>query len=402
MSLTRSNKPIVAACVVQFVAAFSFNFAMSFLTLFIYEDLGVGSLSEAALWAGTAQLLFSSSLALMSPVWGWLCDRIGGKKMLVRVLLAHTAVMGLLFISTSVYQVLVLRLISGITGGTSTVVMAIIASSVDEDRLPQAIGYQQSVQTAGLLLGPALGGVMALVIGFRFCFLTGSIMMLMTLPFVLWAHFEDRGGPSGPREMIHWRNFKTVGRDFIGLFSIQAAFSFITPILPLYLAEAGMSGDSLVQYNGMILTLSSLGYAASVPVTTKIFKRKLIPVLLTVASGVVFVQGFFREVFAFTALRMAQCFLHSAGPAVLLGEGGKKDSSKGLTMGILNSARFLGNAVGPFLSSSVAYTTNLTLAFTASAFVSLFAALATIPPKRRTQSPDSLSSMNHAIALPRE
>jgi len=371
---------------VQFSVAFSLNFAMAFLTLFIYEELGVGNLSEAALWAGTAQFLSSSSLALMSPVWGWLCDRIGGKKMLIRVLLAHTTVMGLLSVSTNVYQVLALRLISGMTSGTSTVVMAIIASSVDEDRLPQAIGYQQSVQTAGLLLGPAVGGAMATVIGFRSCFLISSIMILTTIPFVLWARFEEEKRSTGPREKIHWKNFKGVSRDFIGLFSIQAAFNFITPILPIYLTEAGLTGDSLVTYSGLVLTMSSLGYAASVPVTTKIFKRRVIPILLAIASGIVFLQGFFREVFAFITLRMLQCFLHSAGPSFLLGQAGKKESNKGLTMGIMNSARFLGNAVGPFLSSSIAYAVDLTAAFTISAIVSLLAAFMTIPRRRQADS----------------
>lgn len=392
MNHARSNRPIVAASVVQFAVSFSVNFSIPFLTLFIYEELGIGSLSEATLWAGIAQLLASSSLALMSPFWGWLCDRIEGEKMLVRVLIALTAMTGLLSVSTSVYQVLVLRLISGMTSGTSTVVMTIISSSVDEDRLPQAIGYQQSVQTVGLLLGPAVGGIMATVVGFRSCFLISSIMISMAIPFVLWAHFEDRGRPSGPRERIHWRAFKAIGRGFVGLFSVQAAYNFITPMLPLYLAEAGVEESSLVEYNGIILTTSSLAYAASVPITTKIFKRRLIPVLLATASGVVFVQGFLREVFAFTALRMVQCFLHSAVPSFLLGEGAKKDSSKGLTLGILNSATYLGNAVGPFLSSSVAYTTNLTMAFTVSASFSLFAAFAAIPTKRHASGPDSKGS----------
>lgn len=373
----------MAACVVQFVVAFSLNFAMAFLTLFIYAELGVGSLREAGLWAGTAQFLSSSSLALMSPVWGWLSDRIGGKKMLIRVLVAHSSVMGLLSVSTSVYHVLVLRLIHGITSGTSTVVMAIIASSVDEDRLPQAIGYQQSVMTTGFLLGPAVGGVMAATMGFRPCFLISSIMIAIAIPFVVWARFEERSRGTSPREMIRWQSFKEVGRDFIALLSIQAAFNFVSPILPLYLNEAGVAGEFLVQYTGAIMAMSGLAYAVSVPVTTRLFKRKAIPFMLAAASGVVFLQGFFRQALGFVALRTVQCFLHSAGPSTLLGKAGGRSSNKGLTMGILNSARFLGNAIGPFLSSSVAYATDLTTAFAVTASVSLLAAVATIPRRER-------------------
>jgi len=161
----------------QFVVSLSSNFAFPFLTLFIHADLEVNSLSEAAFRAGLAPLLAGISISVMAPVWGWLCDRVGRKKMLVQVLLAHAAMMGLLSFSTNLHQVLVLRLLHGFLSRTSVVVMSIIASSVEEEQLPQAIGYQQSVQTAGLLLGPVVGGVMATVMRFRGCFFAGGLMI---------------------------------------------------------------------------------------------------------------------------------------------------------------------------------------------------------------------------------
>jgi MFS family permease len=372
--------------VVQFVTAFSWNISMAFLTLFIHSELGVSSLSEAVMWAGTAQLLSNLGLSVMSPVWGWLTDRIGGKKMLLRTMLGNATILILVSLSTSPYQVVALRLLEGIITGTGTIVMAIMASSVDANRLPQVIGYQQSIMTAGSLVGPAIGVAMVTAIGFRYCLFISGMIILAAVPLVLWARFEERRGSDGSHERIHWNNLKGLGRDFTALLSVQAAFGFVTPILPLYLSEAGLAGSALVQHTGIILTLSSLAYAASVPVTTRIFKRRAIPLLLAAASGTVFLQAFFRQAFSFTILRVGQCFLHSAAPSRLLGEAGEEQSNKGLTLGILNSARTIGNAIGPFLASSVAYMIDLTTAFLVISLLSILAAIATIPRRHRTSS----------------
>jgi DHA1 family multidrug resistance protein-like MFS transporter len=327
----------------------------------------------------------------MSPVWGWLTDRIGGKKMLLRTMLGNATILILVSLSTSPYQVVGLRLLEGIITGTGTIVMAIMASSVDADRLPQVIGYQQSIMTAGSLVGPAIGVGMVTAIGFRYCLFISGMIILASVPLVLWARFEERRGSTGSRERIHWSNLKGLDRDFTALLSVQAAFGFVTPILPLYLSEAGLAGSALVQHTGIILTVSSLAYAASVPVTTRIFKRRAIPLLLAAASGTVFLQAFFRQAFSFTVLRVGQCFLHSAAPSRLLGEAGEEQSNKGLTLGILNSARTIGNAIGPFLASSVAYMIDLTTAFLVISLLSILAAIATIPRRRTTSSIDRIN-----------
>ncbi len=374
MTSVRISRPIVAACAVQFAISFSMQFALSFLTLFIHSELGVGDLSEAALWVGISQLLFAACFAIMSPAWGLLSDRVGGKKMLVRVLIANTVVLVLLSLSTELYHVLIIRSMQGAMGGASTVVMAILASSVEGGRLVEAIGYQQSAQMIGFLLGPAIGAVMATIFGFRLCFILGSAVLTATIPFVLWGGFDRKTGAASPKEKIQWRTIKTMGRDFVAMIAIGAAYDYITPIVPLYLSEAGVTQDLLITYTGAILAASSLAYAVSVPVTTRVFKRRAIPFLLAIASGVVFLQGFFRQALSFAVLRMIQCFLHSPGPSRIFGDAGGKQRNRGLALGILNSARFTGSAIGPFLASGVAYAVNLTTAFTVIASLSLLAA----------------------------
>ncbi len=90
--------------------------------------------------------------------------------MLYRTLITFTFTVGLFFIVTNVYQALVLRLIQGILAGTSTIIMALVASSVDEDHVRQALGWQQTAVTAALLAGPSLGAEISLK-----CFVQGEM-----------------------------------------------------------------------------------------------------------------------------------------------------------------------------------------------------------------------------------
>lgn len=385
-----SSRPVIAACVVQFVVAYSVNFTTSFLTLFINKELAFGNLSEATLWSGVAQLVTSSATAFTQPFWGWLVDKTGGKKMLLRILVVYPFTIGLISVSTNVYQVLVLRMIQGVLGGTSTVVMAIIASSVEGDHLTRAIGYQQSVQTVGFLVGPALGAAMAMTFGFRICFVGAGLVIASAIPFVLWAQFEEKekGGVRVADQTIDMSSLKAIAPDFIALISIQAAYQFIASIVPLYLTEAGLAGDLLIGYTGLVLGFSALAYAVSVPITTRLFTRKHLPILLTISSVAILFQGFFREIVGFTALRMIQCFFLSAGPSLLLGGAGSRKTNKGFALGILNSGRFLGNALGPFVASTVAFAANLTLSLTTMAMFSSIAAVISIASMLYRKPPD--------------
>ncbi|MBO3804021.1 MAG: hypothetical protein JTT11_09180 [Candidatus Brockarchaeota archaeon] len=48
---------VLTSCFIQFVVTLSLTFVNAFLTLFIYEDLGVSDLSKAALWSGLGTFL---------------------------------------------------------------------------------------------------------------------------------------------------------------------------------------------------------------------------------------------------------------------------------------------------------------------------------------------------------
>jgi DHA1 family multidrug resistance protein-like MFS transporter len=369
------SRPVITACVMQFDIAFGVNFASGFLTLFINSDLGVTNLAEAALWAGILQFATAGTIAVGQPVWGMFFDRVGGTKMLMRILIAYTCTMAIVAVSTNIYQVLLANLLQGIFGGTSTVIMAIIASTVEEEHLTQALGYQQAAQTAGFLLGPALGGIVAVVLGFRACYLFGAIMMASSLPLLRWARFPKIQASAETREKVDWRSLKALWRDFLALVSIQTAYEYLAPILPLYLVEAGLVGNSVVSYTAIVLSLSSLAYGVSVPITSRRIGRRHFSFMATVASAIILLQGFFRNTTGFICLRMAQCAIQSGGPALLVGSVGGRKKNKGLSIGILNSGRLIGDALAPLIASSVAFADNLTTSFTVIASISFLGAI---------------------------
>ena len=70
----------------EFVATSGISLVMPFLPLYVL-DLGVEDPVDAQRWAGLLIAANFISSALMAPVWGWLGDRYGRKKMVLRAIL---------------------------------------------------------------------------------------------------------------------------------------------------------------------------------------------------------------------------------------------------------------------------------------------------------------------------
>jgi MFS family permease len=79
-----------ASIVAQFPCSLAFGLIGSFMPLFINHDLGE-SLVNATYWTGVSNLAWYGGSAFTAPVWGWVCDRVGTRKVLVIVLFGNIA-----------------------------------------------------------------------------------------------------------------------------------------------------------------------------------------------------------------------------------------------------------------------------------------------------------------------
>jgi hypothetical protein len=93
-----------------------------------------------------------------------------------------------------------------------------------------------------------------------------------------------------------------------------------------------------------------LAYAVATPTLTKSITDRTLPVLSTVAAVFIAATAFVVSPIQFIALRVAIGAVQAGIPPNLLGG---KSGRKGTGMGFLNSARFLGMAIGPYMATAI-------------------------------------------------
>ncbi|MCJ7637300.1 MAG: hypothetical protein MUO21_07405, partial [Nitrososphaeraceae archaeon] len=100
----------------------------------------------------------------------------------------------------------------------------------------------------------------------------------------------------------------------------------------------------------IVTVLNGLAYGIATPIFTKIVKTKTIPIVSAVSALTIFSMAFLTNAYQFIVFRCVLSVVQSGLPPNLLGG---KSGMKGTAMGILNSARFIGQAIGPYISTDI-------------------------------------------------
>jgi len=173
------QRNLIVIWIAQFVALAGFSVCAPILPLYVRE-LGAETDQAVRLWSG---IIFSApavSLAIFSPIWGALSDRMGRKIMFVRAAFGGAAVIGLMGLVTNVQQLAVLRTLQGMLTGTVTASTVLVATTVPKSRTGASLGMLQMAIYAGSSAGPLLGGFIADTFGYRVTFYVTSALLVMT------------------------------------------------------------------------------------------------------------------------------------------------------------------------------------------------------------------------------
>lgn len=120
----------------------------------------LGAEAQTGLWAGAAVAAPALPLALITPLWGRLGDRIGRKWMVVRALLGLAAAMGVMAAADTPVVFVLARLLQGTVGGVVEAASAFVSGDGDDDERGSALGRSYSATAAGALTGPLVGGAL--------------------------------------------------------------------------------------------------------------------------------------------------------------------------------------------------------------------------------------------------
>jgi DHA1 family multidrug resistance protein-like MFS transporter len=295
--------------------------------------------------------------------------------MMVRVLVTHSVTTALLAFAGSVEMVVLLRGLRGFMGGTSIVAIAAIAHATPQENMPRAMGYQHTSQLLGGIVGPIFGGLVAPIVGFRACFMISALAIACTIPVTLMLTWPKGQGRSARKPSLG--SLGGMEKQFTAMFLVRASLNFLTPILPVYLRSAGIGEDQLTTYTGGVITIGNLALASSIPITTRRTPRHRIPTLMGLQSMAILGQGLIISIPSLIIFRIAQMVVHSPTPSQLFSTATESRDDKGVAIGLMSSAKFLGGSISPVISSTANLLVGLTFAFGCMGAISIAAAFAT-------------------------
>lgn len=103
--------------------------------------------------------IFAFAQLASAPLWGRLSDHFGRKPALLAGLAISAASFVLFAYATSLWLLVISRLVQGIGSGTTGVAQAYVSDTVEPKDRAKALGWLSAATSAGVMLGPALGSL---------------------------------------------------------------------------------------------------------------------------------------------------------------------------------------------------------------------------------------------------
>ena len=361
----------------QFGMVFSFNFVLVFLPFYIHE-ISPYSLQETLLWIGLIMGGASFAAAIISPWWGSLASRFRPKTLFIGGLISHAVLIFLMGFVSNLPLLFILRIVQGVMGGISTVGLIIVSASSSREWASRDIGFFQNTMTFGQLIGPPAGAMAASFLGYRGAFMGASGLVFITLVFCSLFVIEGQAGSEDKKaERGHTLNRRTL----IGwglCFTATVQLMFLPSVLPNVFEGFHIEQAAALKWAGLVVMFytatAMVGNHFFCRLATKIRVDRLI--LFVGISGTLLqcLLSVSPDVASFVALRMLQTAM--IAPVIPLVFSSFSLDLDGKVIGLLNSGRFGGNAIGPMIATSVLAAAGLDLLYISVGILSFASLLA--------------------------
>ncbi|MEH3105343.1 MAG: MFS transporter [Sphingomonas phyllosphaerae] len=209
----------------------------------LIRDLAQVDIGRAAQIGGYMFVAFAAMQFLFSPIIGSLSDRFGRRPILLVTLASFAIDYGVMAATSSLTLLVIGRMISGVTGATWAAANSCIADVVPPSERSAAFGAVGGAGAAGLVFGPAIGGL-AGEYGLRLPFVLAALFAAVgvvigfysfaeTLPETARRPFSlSRANPIG--SLIAMRTSRFIRHAIIVLFLIQFALQAQIAVWPYY------------------------------------------------------------------------------------------------------------------------------------------------------------------------
>lgn len=247
----------------SFTTIVAMTLLLPFLPIYV-EQLGVTGHAAIVEWSGVVYGATFFAAALVAPLWGRLGDRYGRKLMLVRASFGMAVAMSLMGMATSVWQLVLLRLLAGLAGGYASGSTILVATQTPKARSGWALGVLSSGIMAGNLVGPLIGGVLPTAIGIRATFMiAGGVIFLAFLATCALIKEKrrdpvrkDKGEARGFAAITH--PAPVIAMLVTGMLLMLANMS-IEPIITVYVATLEEDPGRVALIAGIVMSGAALG-----------------------------------------------------------------------------------------------------------------------------------------------
>jgi DHA1 family multidrug resistance protein-like MFS transporter len=183
---TRNHLPFAALLVTAMMVLLSNMSIEPIITVYIAQ-LGVAH-DRLATVAGIVMACSAFGSVLMAARLGALADRIGGWNVIIGCLVATGVVMIPQAFVTQWWQLAVLRGLMGMTlAGLLPSIAKLVRHAVHERQSGKMLGYLQSSQYAGQVIGPLIGGAIGVHLGMRYVFFVTGALLISCAVLDRWA-----------------------------------------------------------------------------------------------------------------------------------------------------------------------------------------------------------------------
>jgi MFS family permease len=194
-------QPILPLLLAEFVLWLGFGALLPILPIY-FRDHGI----DLAM-LGLVVAAWPAARLVAEPIFGWIADRTARKPLMVGALFASAIVIPLPLVVAGPLAFIVLRAAAGLaTAAYDPAARGYLVDATPAERHGEAFGLYGAAQMGGLMVGPAIGGLGAALIGSQtFVFLFGAVASAiagLVVALVVRERPQLRGAPGFPPEGV--------------------------------------------------------------------------------------------------------------------------------------------------------------------------------------------------------
>ncbi|WP_277189664.1 MFS transporter [Caballeronia sp. BR00000012568055] len=187
----RTHYGVIAALLVTAMMVLLANMSIEPIITVYIGGLGVAG-DHVARIAGVVMACSALGSMLTAARLGALADRIGAWNVIVGCLLLTGIAMIPQAFVTQWWQLAALRMLMGMTlAGLLPSISKLARNAVEEHRTGQMLGYLQSAQFSGQVVGPLIGGQIGVTLGLHSVFFVTGSLLIVCAGLAQWARTRD-------------------------------------------------------------------------------------------------------------------------------------------------------------------------------------------------------------------